>query len=86
MPKIAFSPQKLKHIPTPPRSTAGSVAQVDYWDESQPGFGLRVSSYLGHQPGRIVQTFRRLLWLENANHAKRTMVATLTTDQISRVR
>ena len=44
MPKITFTALKLKHLPTPARVESGAVAQVDYWDESQPGFGLRVSS------------------------------------------
>lgn len=44
MPRIAFTALKLKTLPTPPRTAAGTVAQVDYWDETEPGFGLRVSS------------------------------------------
>ena len=44
MPKIAFTSLKLKHLPIPMRDASGKVSQVDYWDESQPGFGLRLSS------------------------------------------
>jgi hypothetical protein len=43
-----FRPMKLKHLPVPPYKRAADgqslVAQVDYWDASTPGFGMRISS------------------------------------------
>lgn len=44
MPRLSFTPLKLKSIKPPAAGPAGKVVQVDYWDESLPGFGLRVSS------------------------------------------
>lgn len=44
MPTIPLSDRKLKSLSIPPRTAAGDVARIDYWDESQPGFGLRISS------------------------------------------
>ncbi len=36
--KLAFTPYSLKRLPTP------STGQTDFWDNSTPGFGLRVTS------------------------------------------
>lgn len=36
--RLAFTPYALKRLPTPPDG------QTDYWDNSTPGFGLRVTS------------------------------------------
>jgi integrase len=36
--KLAFTPFALKRLPIP------ASGQVDYWDNSQPGFGLRISA------------------------------------------
>lgn len=44
MPRLSFTHLALKSIKPPGRGAAGEVAQVDYWDTSQPGFGMRVSS------------------------------------------
>jgi integrase len=44
MPTIEFSVKALKHLKPPPRQVNGPITQVDYWDSSTPGFGLRISS------------------------------------------
>ncbi|MBK5282181.1 MAG: integrase arm-type DNA-binding domain-containing protein [Nitrospiraceae bacterium] len=46
--RLSFTPFTLKRIPTPkPESTPDGrvkLVQTDYWDNSTPGFGLRVTS------------------------------------------
>jgi integrase len=44
MPTIEFSVKALKHLKPPSRQDHGPIRQVDYWDSSTPGFGLRLSS------------------------------------------
>ena len=44
MPRKSFAPLTVKNLPMPPRGPNGEVRQTDYWDDSAPGFGLRVSS------------------------------------------
>lgn len=44
MPRLSFTAKTLERLAPPPRGAAGEVVQVDYWDESMPGFGLRLSS------------------------------------------
>jgi hypothetical protein len=44
MPRISFTPFKLETLAPPPAKPCGTVVQVDYFDETTPGFGLRVSS------------------------------------------
>lgn len=42
--RISFTPMNLKRLPVPERAANGRPVQVDYWDETTKGFGLRVSS------------------------------------------
>lgn len=59
MPRVSFAKYQLDNLSVP-AVKAGVVAQVDYFDESMPGFGLRVSSnnvrtwfYLTRLHGRV---------------------------------
>ena len=46
--RLAFTPFALKRIPVPPAGEISNgraqLVQVDYWDNSTPGFGLRITS------------------------------------------
>jgi len=44
MPRMSFTPLALKSLKPPARKPDGKVVQVDIFDESTPGLGLRVSS------------------------------------------
>ncbi|MDY0872833.1 tyrosine-type recombinase/integrase [Dongia rigui] len=44
MPRVSFAPLKLRALKAPAPSPTGAVVQVDYFDETNPGFGLRYSS------------------------------------------
>jgi integrase len=44
MPTIDFSTKSLKSLKIPGRGPQDTITQVDYWDRSTPGFGLRLSS------------------------------------------
>src|SRR5262245_2970562 len=41
---LSFTPLALRNLKTPPKREDGTVQQIDYRDESTPGFGLRISS------------------------------------------
>jgi integrase len=44
LPRISFSPLALKALKAPAPLRPDRVSQIDYFDESTPGFGLRISS------------------------------------------
>ncbi len=44
MARISFSPLAIKNLQPPVPGADGQVLQADYFDESMPGFGLRISS------------------------------------------
>jgi integrase len=44
MPTIDFYTKTLKSLKIPGRGPQDTITQVDYWDRSTPGFGLRISS------------------------------------------
>jgi integrase len=44
VPRVSFAPLVVKNLPAPARGPNGEVRQEDYWDDSTPGFGLRISS------------------------------------------
>lgn len=44
MARISFRPKILEHLKAPAPGPANEVRQADYFDETTPGFGLRISS------------------------------------------